>query len=208
MRGLLLLCVLTCLCHELSAQYVYTIKADSVKITNCDSAELILENHTQNVAGFLFNTGNGRTIFKKGAIKLTDTSYLVGGDTVKWRNNAWVQGGNAFGATGILGTTDNNHLDLYTNNTRQARITKSGNFLIGSSVDNLYKFQVNTGTTYLNADVRPSGVAIPLVLGAGGGMAGQIGYLSHGLIMQTCCSTSSFFNFGLAEIPACWAHPA
>ena len=161
MRGSLLLCVLIFLCHELSAQYVYTINADSVKITNCDSSELIIENHTQNVPGFLFNTGNGRTIFKRGALKLTDTSYLVGGDTVKWRNNAWVQGGNSFGATGVLGTNDSNHLDLYTSNTQQARITKTGNFLIGGTADNFNKLQVN-GPVSINAVNRVSGVAIPL----------------------------------------------
>jgi hypothetical protein len=34
----------------------------SVKITNtCNTAELIIENHTQNVPGFLFNKGRGRT---------------------------------------------------------------------------------------------------------------------------------------------------
>src|SRR5258708_18493950 len=98
---------LTCL----KAQYVYTIKADSVKLTNCDSSELIIENHTQNVPGFLFNNGNGRTSFKRGAQKLNDTSYLVGTDTIKWRGNSWLQGGNSFGRTGILGTLDNNHLD-------------------------------------------------------------------------------------------------
>jgi hypothetical protein len=47
MRGMSLLCVLAFLCNTLSAQYVYTIKADSVKLTNCDSSELIIENHTQ-----------------------------------------------------------------------------------------------------------------------------------------------------------------
>ena len=65
-------------------QYVYTIKADSVKITNCDSAELIVENHTQGVPGFLFNTGNGRTIFKHGLIKLNDSLYLSGADTLNF----------------------------------------------------------------------------------------------------------------------------
>ena len=63
-------------------QYVYTIKADSVKITNCDSAELIVENHTQVVPGFLYNTGNGRTIFKHGLIKLNDSQYVSGADTL------------------------------------------------------------------------------------------------------------------------------
>ncbi|NLR81198.1 tail fiber domain-containing protein [Chitinophaga eiseniae] len=48
------------------AQQVYQIKADSVRIYNtCDTAELILENRTQKVPGFLFNKGNGRTEFQK-----------------------------------------------------------------------------------------------------------------------------------------------
>ena len=80
---LLLLCGLGIglLCR---AQYVYTIKADSVKITNsCDTAELILENHTQNVPGFLFNTGRGRTVFKRALQKLSDSLYLIGADTLR-----------------------------------------------------------------------------------------------------------------------------
>src|ERR1700735_5022676 len=95
------------------------LKGDSVKVTNCDSAELIIENHTQAVPGFLFNTGNGRTIFKRGVMRINDSLWLIGGDTLnvpKYGNNPWLQGGNSFGTTGILGTLDNNHLDLYTNN--------------------------------------------------------------------------------------------
>ncbi|MGF6846851.1 hypothetical protein QFZ51_002086 [Chitinophaga sp. W3I9] len=48
------------------AQHVYQIKADSVRIYNtCDTAELILENRTQDTLGFLFNKGKGRTEFRK-----------------------------------------------------------------------------------------------------------------------------------------------
>src|SRR5438309_7314634 len=108
MKSILFLIILISLANTLSAQYVYTIRADSVKLTNCDSSELIIENHTQGVPGFLYNTGNGRTIFKRGAQKLNDTSYLIGADTVKWNSKAWVQGGNSFGTTGVLGTLDNN----------------------------------------------------------------------------------------------------
>jgi hypothetical protein len=110
---------------------VYTIPADSVKITYCDSAELILENHTQNVPGFLFNTGNGRTIFKRGSTKLNDSLYLIGADTLNLGARSWVQGGNQFGATGVLGTLDNNHLDFYTNGQQRARLTNTGNLNIG-----------------------------------------------------------------------------
>jgi hypothetical protein len=74
------------LCFSLlcQAQYVYTIKADSVKITNsCDTAEFILENHTMTVPGFLFNTGRGRTVFKRALQKINDSLYLIGADTLK-----------------------------------------------------------------------------------------------------------------------------
>lgn len=52
--------------HVCSAQYVHQIKADSVRIYGaCDTAELILENRTQDTLGFLFNRGKGRTEFRK-----------------------------------------------------------------------------------------------------------------------------------------------
>ena len=57
---------------------VYTITADSTRLTACDSNELIIENHTKSVLGFLYNTGNGRTIFKKALTKVNDTIYLIG----------------------------------------------------------------------------------------------------------------------------------
>ena len=135
--------VLLFLAQHLAAQYTYTIKADSVKLTNCDSSELIIENHTQTVKGFLFNTGNGRTIFKRGAQKLGNGSYLIGIDTVQTSPNAWVQGGNSFGATGVLGTLDNNHMDFYSNSIPQMRLTNAGNLLLGTTVDAGYKFTCN-----------------------------------------------------------------
>ncbi|WP_166437108.1 hypothetical protein [Niastella caeni] len=51
---------MVCLDKALRAQhpFIYPIKADSVKITNtCDTAELIIENHTQNVPGLLYKKG-------------------------------------------------------------------------------------------------------------------------------------------------------
>ncbi|WP_207513877.1 hypothetical protein [Longitalea luteola] len=86
MKPILFLIILLYLGESLNAQqpYIYTIKADSVKITNtCDTAELIIENHTQNVPGFLFNKGRGRTEFRKPLLKISDDVYLVGADTLK-----------------------------------------------------------------------------------------------------------------------------
>ena len=82
--AILCLCLMVMACY-VRAQYVYTINADSVKITNhCDSEELIIQNHTQGVVGgFLYNTGNGRTLFQKVLRKINDSTYLVGPDSLK-----------------------------------------------------------------------------------------------------------------------------
>jgi len=153
---------------------IYTINADSTKLTGCDSNELIIENHTQNVPGFLFNTGNGRTVFKRGVVKLNDSLYVIGGDTLK--SNAWLQGGNRFGALGILGTLDNNSMDLYTNNTQRMRLTNLGRLLIGTTTDNNRETIQLNGSMYTNGYISnflaPSGTtsgALRLRWGTGDG---------------------------------------
>src|SRR5689334_14689252 len=73
--------------HAQRKPYTFTITADSVKITNtCDTAELIIENHTQNVRGFLYNKGAGRTEFKR-VILLNDSTLVFGGDTIVIQGN-------------------------------------------------------------------------------------------------------------------------
>lgn len=67
------------------AQHIYQIRADSVRIYSaCDTAELILENHTQNTLGFLFNKGKGRTEFRKMQLSAigSDAIAIVGQDTL------------------------------------------------------------------------------------------------------------------------------
>ncbi len=67
------------------AQHVYQINADSVRIySNCDTAELILENHTQNTLGFLFNKGKGRTQFQRLQLGTPSPGLLsiLGQDTI------------------------------------------------------------------------------------------------------------------------------
>lgn len=83
MKQLTWLLISLCIATSVNAQYVYTINADSVKITNhCDTAELILENHTQTIPGFLFNTGLGRTQFRRGLVQISATQYVIGADTL------------------------------------------------------------------------------------------------------------------------------
>lgn len=69
---------------SLLAQKIYTIQADSTKLTGCDSNELIIENHTQGVPGFLFNKGQGRTEFRHGLFSLNDSLYVSGADTLNF----------------------------------------------------------------------------------------------------------------------------
>lgn len=66
-------------------QKVYQIRADSVRIYNvCDTAELILENRTQNINGFLFNKGAGRTEFQQLKLRAVGSSHIsiLGQDTL------------------------------------------------------------------------------------------------------------------------------
>ena len=203
MRCMSLLCVLTFLCNTLFAQYVYTIKADSVKITNCDSSELIIENHTQNVNGFLFNTNNGRTIFKRGAQKLGNGSYLIGADTIQFPN-AWVQGGNSFGTTGVLGTLDNNHLDFYSNGNPQMRLTNTGNLLLGTETDGGYKLYCNGTASFVGRIIANSGAFFYNPLSFNGNSFSNLIYadvLTFTTNHTLGNSTSGVFNFTNA-IPA------
>ena len=127
---------------------VYTLPlADSVKITNYDSSELILENHTQAIPGFLWNTGRGRTIFKRPVTNVNDSTYLIGADTLKvgspnLNKNAWVQGLNSFGTTGKFGTRDKNNVEFYTNNGKAAVLDTFGNLHIGNVNNSVYKLDV------------------------------------------------------------------
>lgn len=68
-----------------AAQHIYSIRADSVRIYNvCDTAELILENKTQGVTGYLYNKGLGRTEFRKLKLIAVGNSKLAisGQDTI------------------------------------------------------------------------------------------------------------------------------
>jgi hypothetical protein len=150
-----------------SAQYIYKIKADSVLITNtCDTAELIIENHTQTVPGFLYNKGRGRTEFRRGAVKISDSIYVVGGDTIKVMapGMAWLINGNSNINDGVnfLGTTDQANLVIKTNNTERARVTgNTGNLLVGDVTDNGAKFQVK-GTQTITGTNDVTQLAIKL----------------------------------------------
>jgi len=63
----------------------HQIVADTVqfKSNSANKTTLQILNKTKDTLGFLFNTGNGVTIFKRALKKINDTVYLVGNDTLK-----------------------------------------------------------------------------------------------------------------------------
>lgn len=136
--SLLLACTLLSVCAFAQPRFTFKIKADSVLITNdsCE-AELNLENSTKNVKGFLYNTGNGRTIFKQGAFKIDSLHYLVGSDTIDLTKasgyNAWRTTGNLTAYTNFLGTFNNASLRIRTNNIQRAVIDSNGIAGFGTS---------------------------------------------------------------------------
>jgi hypothetical protein len=73
-------------------------------------------------------------------------------------SNLYAQGGNTFGTTGILGTNDNNGLNIVTNGTARLNISSDGN--ISADIDTLFVDAANNrigiGTTSLDTKLTVS----------------------------------------------------
>jgi hypothetical protein len=201
MKRFLMLIVILCLGKILTAQYVYTIKADSVKITNhCDTAELILENHTQNVLGFLYNKGRGRTEFRKLFEKISDSIYISGNDTLNL-SKFWIQGGNRFNTTGVLGTVDNNAVSFISNGQERMRVLNGGQIAIGTSTPT-GRFSVSDSTgayghTIVNTYGNVNGYLRSTITNSNNGAGAAAGFLSlndvgEGLQIYMGCSGNGY----------------
>jgi hypothetical protein len=157
MKRLLLLTFFSLFFTFSYSQYVYKLKADSVHITNDScNAELNLENKTKDTLGFLYNKGKGRTEFRRAMRKINDSVYLFGNDSLNLSlvfnnlglssNTFFKQNGNFFNATANLGTNDNNHLEIKTNNLIRQKIANNGNYFYGdgTAIDTFSNFQVKS----------------------------------------------------------------
>ncbi|QEH43307.1 tail fiber domain-containing protein [Chitinophaga sp. XS-30] len=85
MKKLIRVLFLLLLGQQAYAQHIYQIRADSVRIYNvCDTAELIIENRTRGVNGFLYNKNNGRTEFRRLRLESVGGSQIAisGQDTL------------------------------------------------------------------------------------------------------------------------------
>ncbi len=87
MFRIILLSLFSLIVFSSTAQVQTQIIGDSVRIHgNTGKGELILQNSTDSVRGFLFNKGAGRTVFQHGLIKINDSLYLIGADTLHLNN--------------------------------------------------------------------------------------------------------------------------
>jgi hypothetical protein len=80
MKRILLVAVMATLYLHSISQTKMQIIQDSVKVLN---SELILQNNSKTVPGFLYNKGNGLTEFRHALTKVSDSLYLVGADSLK-----------------------------------------------------------------------------------------------------------------------------
>ncbi|XVJ64615.1 MAG: hypothetical protein HEQ40_12315 [Lacibacter sp.] len=140
MKKIILLSFCTLALGSIKAQFVYKIKADSILLTkDTCAAELILENRTKDTLGFLYNKGNGRTEFRRGAIKLTDSTYIFGNDIINFKtvfNSIGTTSPNIYNSNGTL--TNNRTVTLGGNNldfsgTTPIRVSSDGKLNIGST---------------------------------------------------------------------------
>ncbi len=122
----LLITVLSAGCTLLAQKKTYQLMADSVRIfSSCDTAELILENRTRTIPnGVLTNKGNGVTEFRKVLVRLEDSLYTIGGDTLNMATAAR----NIYNSNGRL--TDNRVVD---GNHNSIRFENNENYTISNN---------------------------------------------------------------------------
>ncbi|MFN2458425.1 MAG: hypothetical protein ABR502_09510, partial [Chitinophagaceae bacterium] len=115
MRKIVLICCYNIVTFSALSQVLQTeIVGDSIRLhNNLNSTELILENSTRNVNGFLHNKGNGRTEFRSIAT-VPGTGWALTG-------NAGTNPDSNF-----IGTTDNSHLYFRTNNSIAGYFSSNG----------------------------------------------------------------------------------
>lgn len=126
-----------------SAQTKTYLRFDSSYIgyqSDSRNGELIIENGTRNTKGFFYNTGKGRGIWKRGAIRINDSTYIFGNDTVTFRINAAV-----FGGSQTLQQTYANGSRFTTSATQNM----AGN---DYTIDSIGEFNVNADTIKISAD--------------------------------------------------------
>ncbi len=113
-------------------------------------------------------------------------------------SSGFVQGGNAFGATAVLGTTDNYDLNFITSNATVARFTASGNFeTYGGNGNNsnvaIHQSAANVAGTGRIIDVYNNSYSKQMLAIIDNGVTGQV-YLAAGALTINAYTGQSIFN--------------
>lgn len=135
------------------AQVQTQLIGDSVFIhSNTGKGELIIQNSTDTIKGFLFNKGEGRTEFRKILLKINDTTYVLGLDTLYLYNNGSLNTWNLTGNAGttdsnFVGTTDNTPLYFRVNNQSAGFIEYVGRRNQGMGINTLRNLTTGNSNT-------------------------------------------------------------
>jgi hypothetical protein len=101
----------------------------------------------------------------------------------------FINGGNTFGSTAVLGTNDNNGLNIVTNGTAVAKFSASGAAAFENSSNSTSAFQVQnaSGATVLNVDTTNAAIAVD-------GSSEATTTLSSNLISSYAVTNSSYWT--------------
>ncbi|MEK7511104.1 MAG: helix-turn-helix domain-containing protein, partial [Patescibacteria group bacterium] len=166
--------------------YVDTLFASNASSTNATSTNLVATNFT--VGGSTFSSFLGNALTNVGGVLSVSTSSLASG--------FFQNGGNSFGAAGVIGTNDAQSLTIETNNLPRITVDSSGQVGIGTStpgsllsLGGIANFTTATSTFFSSGGINitngcfaVNGTCITAGGGGGGsgtvnaGTAGQIAY--------------------------------
>lgn len=148
------------LCLAISGMVLNAMAQVEIGINPSPNAILELKAGSASIAPLKLNSGTALTTPVDGVIEYDNshfwgtvgsTRYQLDQSTGSLSAEYWKNGGNSFGATGSLGTTDNNSIDFISNNTVRGRLSSGGNFLLGTTTDNSTGvLQVNGISSFYN----------------------------------------------------------
>ncbi|WP_374029208.1 tail fiber domain-containing protein [Bdellovibrio bacteriovorus] len=117
------------------------------------TANRLLASNGTGSAVTTFNCTTGQLLTFDATGMMTCTSFVNG--------SVFLNGGNSFGAAGILGTNDANPMNIETNNTIRLSISAAGDLAINTTVDTNAKLKIRAGSATqapLSLDTPASGI--------------------------------------------------